>query len=266
MATVPGSHFSVTPDAPINIAETTSSAGLPPAVGGAVNFVAGDFNVEVFVGQLANAPPLSAGYPGLAVLSPSGTALDLVAGAFAVTDNGSGSDTISAFGTNETITGSAAGVTLNLLGNQNTAQAGSGSDTINASGSFDTVGAGSGAELINVSGSSDLINLGTGSDTVNVAGAGDTVTSGVNPGGNQALINLAGSNVTLAEGPNKYADTVVGFDQAAGDRIHLTTETVTNAVANSTQVNGGLDTLITLSDGSTILLKGISHIDSTFFS
>jgi hypothetical protein len=58
----------------------------------------------------------------------------------------------------------------------------------------------------------------------------------------------------------------VGFDQAAGDRIHLTTDSVTNALAHSTSVNGGLDTLITLSNSSTILLKFVSHMGGSFYS
>ena len=110
------------------------------------------------------------------------------------------------------------------------------------------------------------INQGTGSDTVNVyrqRGYGDR---GLSAGTNQGLVTFSGTNMTLADGGNKFADTVVGFDQAAGDRIHLTTDTVADAVAHSTQVNGGADTMITLSDGSTILLKGVSHIDPSFFS
>ena len=82
----------------------------------------------------------------------------------------------------------------------------------------------------------------------------------------QGSVTFTGSNMTLADGGNKFADTVVGFDQSVGDRIHLTSDSVANAVAHSTQVNGGADTLITLGDGSTILLKGVSHIDSSFFS
>jgi hypothetical protein len=46
----------------------------------------------------------------------------------------------------------------------------------------------------------------------------------------------------------------------------LTTDTVSNALAHSTVVNGGQDTLITLSDNSTILLKGITTLNSTLFS
>src|SRR5262249_46600560 len=130
----------------------------------------------------------------------------------------------------------------------------------------DTVNGGSGADLINVFGSSSQINQGTGSDTINVIGNADTVTAGSSAGTNQGTVNFLGSNMTVADGGNPFTDTVFGFDQATGDRIHLTTDTVANAVAHSTQVNGGADTLVTLSDGSTILLKGVTHIDSSFFS
>jgi Ca2+-binding RTX toxin-like protein len=295
MATVPGSHFVVTaPGQPVNVVETMTGVGLPPTVPGA-------FNLEVFIGGAASSN-VAPSYQGLAVLSPSGQELDLVSGTFAVTDNGAGNDTLSAFGANETIVGGAAGVTLNLFGNSETAQggsgpdtinvfgtadsvtggasndsisvfaaqdtitAGSGSDTINVFASSDTINGGTGADLINVFQSSSQINQGTGSDTINVFGSSDTVTAGIATGANQGAVNLFGSNMTLADGGNKFSDTVVGFDQSAGDRIHLTSDTVSNALAHSTQVNSGADTLITLSDGSTILLKGITHIDSTFFS
>ena len=81
-----------------------------------------------------------------------------------------------------------------------------------------------------------------------------------------------GSNETFVDGAltgsgNTYSDTVVGFNQAAGDRIHLTgTDTTAFAIAHTTQVNGGQDTLIALNDASTILLKGVTHIDAGFFS
>jgi len=35
---------------------------------------------------------------------------------------------------------------------------------------------------------------------------------------------------------------------------------------STTEHNGGADTLITPNDGSTILLKGVSHFPSSFFS
>lgn len=294
MATIPGSHFVATaPGQPVNVVETTTGTGLPPTVPGA-------FNLEVFVGGIASTP--APGYQGLALLSPSGLQLDLISGAFAVTDNGTGNDTLNAFGANETIIGGSAGVTLNLFGHGETAQGGSGPDTINVFGSsdsvtggtgndtinvfgahdtvsagggndaitvfgsFDSVTGGTGNDTVNFIGSSSQINQGTGSDTINVFGGTDTVTAGANAGANQGLVNFGGANMTFADGGNKFTDTVVGFDQAAGDRIHLTSDTVADAVAHSTQVNAGADTLITLSDGSTILLKGVTHIDSSFFS
>src|SRR6185437_14317973 len=111
MATIPGSQFDATaPGQPVNVVVTTTGTGLPPTVPGA-------FNLEVFVGALTSAPTTpAAGYQGLAVLTSSGLELDLISGAFAVTDNGSGNDTLSAFGSNETISGGGANVTLNLFG------------------------------------------------------------------------------------------------------------------------------------------------------
>jgi len=71
----------------------------------------------------------------------------------------------------------------------------------------------------------------------------------------------------VVDSGTSYADTVVGFSQGLGDTIKLTGgDTSAYALAHSTQVNGGADTLITLNDGSTILLKGVSHIDGSFFS
>jgi Ca2+-binding RTX toxin-like protein len=258
MATIAGSQFIATaPGQPVNVVETTTGIGLPSTVPGA-------FNLEVFVGGI---PGIAPGYQGLAVLSPSGLNLDLVSGQYAITDNGAGNDTLSVFGSGETVIGGASGVTVNLFAAGETAQGGSGPDTINAFGNSDSVTGGTGSDTINAFGSFDTVNAGAGSDTINVFGAGDTVTSGASTGSNQSAINLFGAPATLADGPHQYSDTVVGFDQAGGDRIHLTgTDTAAFAVANSTQVNAGADTLITLNDGSTILLKGVAHIDSTFFS
>jgi len=43
-------------------------------------------------------------------------------------------------------------------------------------------------------------------------------------------------------------------------------DTASYALAHSTQINGGKDTLISLNDGSNILLKGVSSINHDFFS
>src|SRR5579864_1510832 len=131
MATIPGSHFVATaPGRPVNVVETRTGMGLPPTVPGA-------FNLEVFVGGIASTPSIAPGYQGLAVLSPSGLELDLISGAFAVTDNGAGNDTLSAHGANETISGGPANVALNLFGNNEVANGGGGQDTINVFGNAD---------------------------------------------------------------------------------------------------------------------------------
>jgi hypothetical protein len=79
-----------------------------------------------------------------------------------------------------------------------------------------------------------------------------------------ASITLAGTSMTCADGSHTHADTVNGFSEAAGETIKLSA--AGHTVASSRQINGGADTLITLSSGSTILLKGVSHIDNSLFS
>jgi Ca2+-binding RTX toxin-like protein len=306
MATIAGSQFSVTaPGLPVNVVETTTGTGLPATVPGA-------FNLEVFVGSLANVPPITPGYQGLAVLTSGGLELDLVSGTYAVTDNGTGFDTISAYGANETISGGSSNVTLNLFGTgdvavgggqdtisvggnsnvvhgvgndsitvtgtTNTIYAGTGQDTISIQADANTVFGGAGPDTISIFGSNDVVFAGGG--TISVSGFDDTVFGGSSndtvsfegsghsfyAGSGATLVDLGGTNETFVDQPSVYHDTVVGFDRSAGDRIHLTTDTAADAVANAVPVNGGQDTLITLSDNSTILLKGVTSIHPNFFS
>src|SRR6185312_1251011 len=111
MASIAGSQFDATAGAtPVNVVETTDGT-LPPPTPGV-------FNLEIWTGPPGTAPSTPApGYQGLAVLSDGGLQLDLITGAFAVTDNGTGNDTLIAHGDNETISGGAANVTLILDGN-----------------------------------------------------------------------------------------------------------------------------------------------------
>src|SRR5580658_10807122 len=99
MASIPGSQFLATANGqPVSVAET-SNGTLPTPVPGA-------FNLEVWTGT--GTPPSSPapGYQGLAILSPNGQEITLVSGTFAVSDVGSGQDTLIAQGDDETITGS----------------------------------------------------------------------------------------------------------------------------------------------------------------
>ena len=111
-------------------------------------------------------------------------------------------------------------------------------------------------------GDGGLIDPATGSNTIYLSGSNDTVTGG---GGNNNTIYLGGSDNVLTDGPTVFNDTVIGFNQAAGDRIHLTSDTGSDALAHTSVVNS-TDMLIALSNGSTILLKWTSHVDASFFS
>jgi hypothetical protein len=61
-------------------------------------------------------------------------------------------------------------------------------------------------------------------------------------------------------------DTVVGFDVAPGNKIGFEGENnrSINKVVATANVHDG-NTTITLPDGSTMTLVGITHIDHTFF-
>ena len=349
MASIPGSQFIATaPGQTVNVVETSNGQHLPPPKPGL-------FNLEIWTGSLGTAPSSPAhGYQGLALLSNSGRQIELVSGTYAVTDNGTGRDSIIASGEDETISGGAANVTLTLNGDNDVANGGGhdtisvygrfdtvnavgndlindagthdlinggyGNDTIRVYGDHDTVQAGSGNENVNLYGDHDVLRKGTGNETVaaygshdkvhagdgnavissfgehntisggagddmirvsgddnfvkagtgfgqiSILGDHDTVEAGRHVGFNSAGITVTGSNFTFVDGPQVYSDTIVGFSEHAGDSIHLTTESPHDAIADSRQINSGHDTLITLDDGSTILLKGVSHIDKGFFS
>jgi Ca2+-binding RTX toxin-like protein len=188
MASIPGSHFIATePGKTVNAVET-SGGHLPPPKNG-------DFNLEVWTGNPADAPSSPAhGYQGLAVLSDGGKQIDLISGAYDVTDQGLGFDSIIASGDDQTISGGAANVTLTITGQQDVANGG-GTDTITVTGNFDTVN-GNGNDLITVFGTNDSVAGGGGNDTINIFGLFDSVTAG---SGNE-LIDVFGSSDRVVAG------------------------------------------------------------------
>ena len=157
---------------------------------------------------------------------------------------------------------------VSATGIYDTVTGGAGADTITATGWGDVVVAGSGIETVSLSAGNGWVIQGSGQNTISLSGDNDTLSAGAQGDGlNQALISVQGNWFTFVDGAATYADTVVGFDQALGDSIHLTgNDTQSYALAHTTQVNGGQDTLLNLNDGSTILLKGVSHVDGSFFS
>jgi Ca2+-binding RTX toxin-like protein len=286
MATIPGSHFGAFGSGQaMNVVETIQ--------GQVSQFGPGALNLDILIGAKLNSPA----NPGATLMSPSGLKLDLVRGAFAVTDHGAGNNTLSGQG-NETIPGTGGNGTINVSnyetvrggmgadtisvnGQGDSVTGGSGPDTISVFGSYDTVGGGSGpltigvngqgdsvtgsagADTISVFGDYDTIAGGAGADTISASGHGDSIFAGTQAGTSTALVSLSGTNMTFVDGPNVYNDTIVGFDSAAGDTINLSSSGHT--VSTSSLVNGGQDTQIVLSDGSTILLKGVTHLDPGFF-
>jgi autotransporter passenger strand-loop-strand repeat protein len=129
----------------------------------------------------------------------------------------------------------------------------------------DTITGGSGATLIIGIAGSQAIFGGSGATTV-LGGAGDTITGGT---GTLALyIDHPHSPGAAFVGDNgtKGSDTVTGFSQPAGDRIFFLNETAAgvNSVVASAQTKNG-NTLITLPDGATMTLIGVTKVDSTFF-
>ena len=157
---------------------------------------------------------------------------------------------------------------VSATGIYDTVTGGAGADTITATGWGDVVVAGSGTETVSLSAGNGWVIQGSGQNTIGLSGDNDTLSAGAQGDGlNQALISVQGNWFTFVDGAATYADTVVGFDPALGDSIHLTgNDTQSYALAHTTQVNGGQDTLLNLNDGSTILLKGVSHVDGSFFS
>ena len=202
---------------------------------------------------------------------------------------GSGNDTVTVYGNYDTVTGGAGADSITAYG-EGESIAGGRSDTnsITAIGGYDTISAGAGIDAAALAAGlslpgdvpsalaqllSGLEGLITDSlvNVVNATGNGFTIISGGLPPGdaviNAPLINLSGGYDTLVDGGNEFHDTVTGFSAAQGDTIHLTGgDTVSYALAHSQQVNSGADALIALNDGSTILLKGITHITAGLFS
>jgi Ca2+-binding RTX toxin-like protein len=198
-------------------------------------------------------------------------------------------------GNNDTVTGGTGNNFVFFQGSGNTygptgATGAIGNDTIiaNAGSTGDTINAGSGNDLIYSFGQSNKIVGGSGNDTIGIFADSNTLVGGSGPetvfldGNSNTVVFGSGSESIYAFGSNDtfvdnsttppYNDTIVGFDNSAGDKIDLTTNTGTtgDTYVNTviTSANGGFDTQITLQDGSTILLKNVNmaSVGPGFFS
>src|SRR5215472_12570077 len=135
----------------------------------------------------------------------------------------------------------------------------------------DLITAGRGADLIYGGKGNDTIQGGSGPDTIYGGGGNDTVIGGSGPatidGGSGHNQILLGSGPTLLQDSGSAGhDTALGFEVTHGDRIGFEGEnnrSIGKAIATANEHGG--NTTITLPDGSTMTLVGITHIDHTFF-
>jgi Ca2+-binding RTX toxin-like protein len=184
---------------------------------------------------------------------------------------GSGPDTIFGGAGRDLITGGNGPDLIYGGKGSDTIQGGSGPDTIYGSGGGDLITAGSGPDLISGGKGNDTIQGNSGPDTIYGGGGNDLIIGG---GGPETIDGGSGHNqIHLGSGPTLIQDsgaaghdTVVGFDAALGDRIGFAGEnnaSINHVVATANEHGG--NTTITLPDGSTMTLIGITHIDHTFF-
>ena len=131
---------------------------------------------------------------------------------------------------------------------------------INAGTGPDSIWGGSGNDTINGGTGPDTIYGGIGNDTINGGTGPETITGG---SGNNVINAGTGPDLIQDTSPGSH-DTVFGFHN--GDAISFAGEdplSVQHVVATSQEKHG--NTTLTLPDGSTITLVGISHIDGSFF-
>ncbi|MGE5271792.1 MAG: NF038122 family metalloprotease [Thiohalocapsa sp.] len=219
----------VRPDQKVNVNEVV--AGSPPPAS-----ATGEYNLELLTDPSGASPSLASGYQALAVEPAGGNVVVAPTGDVMIVDNGS-------YG----VIGLGAGVQT-VLG-----------------GVGDTIAGGAGNSIVMGQAGSQHIVAGSGQTTV-VAAAGDTVTVG--SGALFAMIDhsAGAGGVTIGDGAAAGRATITGFSQISGDRLAVANENAAtiDSVVAAAQTSGG-NTVITLPDGSTMTLVGITKIDGTFF-
>lgn len=147
------------------------------------------------------------------------------------------------------------------LGNQLVEGGSGGNDTLTG-GPNDTIYGGASTDFIDATAGSQGIYEGSGAETI-WGGASDTVSGGTG----SVLVGLGSSNPNQTLDPiaSGQHDTVSGFSQANGDRIHLPSGVNESTVIATATVSGGNMTL-TWASGSTTVLQGVTSIDGSYFA
>jgi Ca2+-binding RTX toxin-like protein len=299
MASIPGGQFTFSAaHQPVNLVVAASGASLPPPI-------PGDFNLEVITSPIGTSYPLPPGYQGVALLSQGGHELDMLRGSYSVAVTGSGADTVQGGTGNDTIIGGTGAELIYGGHGNDLIIGGTGPDTIYGGAGNDTITGGTGPELIHGGPGNDLISGGTGPDTIYGGAGNDTIHGGTGPelihggpgndlisggtgpdtiyggAGNDTIHGGTGPDTIAAgpghndiytgTGPDLVQDTgPVGHDTVFGfghnDHISFVGEdpnSIQHVVATAQEHNGNMT--VTLPDGSSITLMGITHINGGFF-
>ena len=222
--------------------------------GGAANIIAGNGNNTIVAASGNNT--IAAGVGHNQILIVGGNNVANVAGASTVF-GGAGSDTVGAFGSGAMVVGGTGHMTAVNVGSNNTIIGGAGGGLLSGgSGSQTLSGAAStGANTFIAGSGSTLIGAGVGNDTV-ISGTGQSTVFG---GGGA---NLYATFSSHSAGSTTY---IADFSFGAGDRLTVQGFGMTNQqLAQSATVSGG-DTIITLPDGTRIILAGVTNVNSSFF-
>src|SRR5215472_9725043 len=225
MASVPGGQYTFFANGGnTNVVATPDGSHLPPPV-------AGEFNLELLTSGHGSAaiPP---GYQGVAMLSPDGRTLDMVAGDYGVHVGHGGPHTIIAGTGNDTIYGGN-GPTM-IIG-------GSGNDQIYGGNGRDPIVGGSGGELVVGGNGKDTIVGGSGPDTIFAGHGGALIV-----GGSGATSIFAGDG----------RDTIIGGSGPTQIYGGLGHATITGGSGPTTIYGGSGRDVITAGSGSTLVVGG----------
>lgn len=166
-------------------------------------------------------------------------------------------------------------VVLNQTSGSNTIVAGAGSDSVLGGSGSDVISS-NGILAANGGAGNDSIVGGSGASTLGGGAGNDTIVAGsggsylIGETGNDSLVGGAGKDVFIFM-PGDGNDTVSGFDPAADTLGFASTNYGTSgtldlaSLISNAQVSGG-NTILTLPDGSTITVQGVTGVNINWFT